>query len=325
MPLNSGVGEDFKDLRVILDCKEIKPVHPKGNKSWIFIGRTDAEAETPVLWPPDAKDWYTGKDADGSFPILLGKIEGQRRRDEMVEWHHWLKGCEFEQGLGDGDGQGGLACCSPWGCKESDMTERLNWTSQQQTREASKQGWVITSSLLRSVAEHMVAHAPSLGKPIPPPCKVSSCSLEPRAACGHRDLSPLRTPSLICVWSMLSGSEGWQTSSKARTCWARFPLEDGLPWWINVKESSCQWFDPWVRKRPWRKWQPTPVSLPGKFHGQRKPGRLQSTGSQRIGHDWATELDWRNSSEIKGKWCYLNISWTSGGASLSLFHPVLLG
>ena len=113
-----------KTLESPLDCKEIQPVHPKGNKSWIFIGRTDVEAETPILWPPDTKNWLSGKD------LMLGKIKGGRRRgwqDEMVGWHHRLGGHEFEHALGVGDGQGSLEFCSPRGCKESDMTGWLNW------------------------------------------------------------------------------------------------------------------------------------------------------------------------------------------------------
>ena len=115
-----------KTLESPLDCKEIQPVHPKGNQSWIFIGRTDAEAETPILWPPDGKNWLIGKDPD------VGKDWGWEEKgmteDEMVGWHHWLDGNESEQTPGVGDGQGSLACCSPWGCKELDVTERLNWT-----------------------------------------------------------------------------------------------------------------------------------------------------------------------------------------------------
>jgi len=115
-----------KTLESPLDCKDIKPVHPKGNQSWLFIGRTDAEAEAPIFWPPAAKNWLTGKDPDA------GKDWRQEEKgmaeDEMVGWHHQLNGHEFEQALGVGAGQGGLACCSPWGCKESDMTEQLNWT-----------------------------------------------------------------------------------------------------------------------------------------------------------------------------------------------------
>ena len=107
-----------------LDCKEIQPVNPKGNQSWIFIGRTDAEA--PILWPPDAKNWLIGKDPDA------GKDWRQEEKgmteDEMIGWHHRLDGHEFEQSLGVGDGQRSLACCSPWGCKELDTTEWLNWT-----------------------------------------------------------------------------------------------------------------------------------------------------------------------------------------------------
>ena len=103
-----------------------KAVHPKGNQSWIFIGRTDAKAETPTLWLPDAKNWLTGKDPEA------GKCwrweEKGTTEDEMLEWPHWLDGHEFEQALGVGDGQGSLACCSPWSCKESDMTEWVNWT-----------------------------------------------------------------------------------------------------------------------------------------------------------------------------------------------------
>ena len=109
-----------KTLESPLDSKEIQPVHPEGNQSWIFIGMTDAEAETPVLWPPDGKNWLIGK------TLMLEKIEGGRRRgrqDEMIGWHHWLDGHEFAQVLRTGDGQGGPVCCSPWGHKESDMTE----------------------------------------------------------------------------------------------------------------------------------------------------------------------------------------------------------
>ena len=112
-----------KILESPLDCKEIQPVRPKENQSWIFIGRTDPEAETPRLWSPDAKNWLTGKDPDA------GKDWRQEKgmtEDEMLGWHHSLNGQEFEQAPGV-DGQGSLACCSPWDRKESDSTERLNW------------------------------------------------------------------------------------------------------------------------------------------------------------------------------------------------------
>ena len=113
-----------KTLESPLDSKEIKPVNPKGNYPWIFIGRTDAEAEAPILWSSDAKSRLIGKDPDG------GKDWRQEEKgtteDEMVGWHHRLNGYEFEQTPGDGGGQGSLSCFSPWGCKESDMTERVN-------------------------------------------------------------------------------------------------------------------------------------------------------------------------------------------------------
>ena len=115
-----------KTLESPLDCKEIQLVNPKGNQSWIFIGRTDAEAEAPILWPSDVKNWLIEK------MLMLGKIEGGRRRGrQRIRWLDGITetwGTEFEQAPGVGDGQGSLACCSPWGHKESDMTERLNWT-----------------------------------------------------------------------------------------------------------------------------------------------------------------------------------------------------
>ena len=115
-----------KTLESPLDYKELQPVHPKGNQSWVFIGRTYVEAETPILWPPDAKscliwkDPYAGKD--------WGQEEKGTTENEMVGWHNQLSGHEFGKTPGVGDGQGGLACCNSWGRKESDTTERLNWT-----------------------------------------------------------------------------------------------------------------------------------------------------------------------------------------------------
>ena len=116
-----------KTLDSPLDCKEIQPVHPNGDQSWVFIGRTDVEAETPVLWPPDAKSWLIWKDPDAGND--WGQEEKGMTEDEMVGWHHQLNGHGFEWTLGIGDGQGGLACCSSWGNRESDTTEqRLNRT-----------------------------------------------------------------------------------------------------------------------------------------------------------------------------------------------------
>ena len=115
-----------KTLESPLDCKEIQPVHSKGDQSWVFIGRTDVEAETPILWPPHAKSWLVGKDPDAGRD--WGQEEKGTTEDEMAGWHHRLYGHEFEQTPGVGDGQGGLACCDSWGHKELDTTERLNWT-----------------------------------------------------------------------------------------------------------------------------------------------------------------------------------------------------
>ena len=109
-----------------LDCKEIKSVNLKGNQSLLFIGGTDVEAEAPILWSPDAKNGLIRKDSDAGKDWR--QEETGTTEDEMVWWHHRLNGHEFEQAPGVGDGQGILACCSPWGCKQLDMTEWLNWT-----------------------------------------------------------------------------------------------------------------------------------------------------------------------------------------------------
>ena len=112
-----------KTLESSLD-KEIKLVHPKGNQPWIFIGRTDVQAKTPILWPPDVKNWLIGKESDA------GKDRGQEEKgtteDEMARWHHRFDGHEFEQAPGDDEGQGSLACCSPWGCKRV----RHDWATE---------------------------------------------------------------------------------------------------------------------------------------------------------------------------------------------------
>ena len=115
-----------KTLETPLDFKEIQPVHPKGDQPWVFIGRTDAEAEMPILWPPHEKSWIIGKDSDAGRN--WGHEETGTMEDEMAGWHHRLNGYEFEWTPGVGDGQGGLVCCDSWGSKESDTTEQLNWT-----------------------------------------------------------------------------------------------------------------------------------------------------------------------------------------------------
>ena len=115
-----------KTLESPLDCKEIQPVHPKGDQSWMFIGRTDVEAETPILWPPDPKNWLIWKDPDAGKDWR--QEEKGRTEDELVGWHHPLNGHVFEWTPGVGDRQGGLMCCGPWGHEELDTTEHLNWT-----------------------------------------------------------------------------------------------------------------------------------------------------------------------------------------------------
>ena len=115
-----------KTLESPLDCEEIQPVHPKGDQSWVFIGRTDVEVDTLILWPPDAKNWFIWKDPDAGKDWR--REEKGTTEDEMVGWPHWLNGHGFEQAQGVGDGQGGLACWSPRGCRVSqDWATELNW------------------------------------------------------------------------------------------------------------------------------------------------------------------------------------------------------
>ena len=126
-----------------LNIKKIKLVNPKGNQSWIYIGRTDAETETSILWPPEEKNWLIGKYPDS------GKDWSQEEKgtteDEMVGWHHWLDGYEFEQALRIGDGQGSLACCISWGSKELDTTEWLNWTESICSKMVKNYNWKASS------------------------------------------------------------------------------------------------------------------------------------------------------------------------------------
>ena len=148
-----------KTLESPLDCKEIQPVHSEGDQPWDFFGRNDAIAETPVLWPPHVKSWLIGKDSDAGRD--WGQEEKGTTEDEMAGWHHQLNGREFEWTPGVGDGQGGLACCNSWGCKELDMTERLNWTELnwlillqspnklEITSQTSTWEWMLTSFVLQ--------------------------------------------------------------------------------------------------------------------------------------------------------------------------------
>ena len=139
-----------KTLESPLDCKEIQPVHSEGDQPWDFFGRNDAKAEAPVLWPHHAKSWLIGKDSDAGRD--WGQEEKGTAEDEMTGWHHWLDGRESEWTPGDRDEQGGLTCCNSWGCKESDTTERLNWTELNWTlTEVLVKGWLSDAPSMSTV------------------------------------------------------------------------------------------------------------------------------------------------------------------------------
>ena len=133
-----------KTLASPLDCKEIQPVHPKGDQSWVFTGRTDAEAETPLLRPSPVKSWLIGKDPDAGRD--WGKEEKGTTEDKMAGWHYRLNAHEFGWTPGVGDGQGGLACCGSWGRKELDTTKRLNWTEHIVNTQVMLNKWMLLTT-----------------------------------------------------------------------------------------------------------------------------------------------------------------------------------
>ena len=137
----------WRTLESLLDCQKIKSVNTKGNQSWTFIGRMDAEAETPILWPPDEKNWLIWKDPNAERDWM--QEEKGTTENERVGWHHWLDRHEFEQTPRVGDGLGSLVCCSLEGCKELDTTERLNWTELKFYRKQTKQKlWLIKVNII---------------------------------------------------------------------------------------------------------------------------------------------------------------------------------
>ena len=148
MDVRIGLWRELSTKELMLsNCKDIQPVNPKGNQSWTFIGRIDAEAETPIVWPPDVKNWLIWKDPDAGKDWRWE--DKGTTEDEMVRWHDWLDGHEFEHTPGVGDGQGSLACCSPWGCKESDTTEQLNWTESSMREQRQMWGLRLVEYLQR--------------------------------------------------------------------------------------------------------------------------------------------------------------------------------
>ena len=154
-----------------LDCKEIQPLHSKGDQSWVFFERTDAKAEIPTLWPPLVKSWLIGKDSDVGRD--WGQEEERMTEDEMAGWHHRLDEREFEWTPRDGDGQGGLACCDSWGRKESDTTERLKWTEASLSITNSRSSLKLIKLVMPS--SHLILGRPLLLlPPIPPSIRVFS-------------------------------------------------------------------------------------------------------------------------------------------------------
>ena len=241
-----------KTLKSPLDCRESQPVNPKGNQSWMFIGSTDAEAETPVLWPPDVKNWLIRKDPDA------GKDWWQEEKglteDEMVRWHHWLNGCEFEQALAIGDRQGSLAWWNPWGCKELDTTERLNWTEL---------NW--TELFERLKVKMKVWARVDVWR-----CLFSLSYRWPQTQCLHTAF-PLRSHRERKISGVSSFS--YKDAKPIETSLHSYDLTSEVVPVIKTRLAMQEIQETWVQslgqEDPWRwKWQPTPVFLPGKSYEQ---------------------------------------------------------
>ena len=185
-----------KSLESPLDCKEIQTVHPKWDQSWLLFGRTDVEGETPILWPPDAKSWFTGKEPDA------GKGWGQEEKgtteDEMVGWHYWLNGLESEQSPRVGGGQGSLACCSSWGRKESDTTELLNWTEL---------NWKMTIGSELTFFQRRLTNGQYVQYQI-----FNITNLQGNANQNHNEI-----PFRMAVIKMTEDNKGWQDCGRKRT------------------------------------------------------------------------------------------------------------
>ena len=147
MLLNCGAGEDSWES---LGLRGNQLVHPKGDQSWVFLGRTDAEAETPILWPPHAMSWLIGKDLDNGRD--WGQEEKGTTEDEIAGWHQQLDGHEFGWTPGVSEGQGSLACCDSWGHKESDTTEQLNWLIH---RRVKKYMYVLFCRKVHIISSHL--------------------------------------------------------------------------------------------------------------------------------------------------------------------------
>ena len=182
-----------KTLESPLDCKEIQLAHSKGDQSWVLIGRTDAKVETPMLWPLHAKSWLIGKSYDAGTD--WEQEEKGTTEDEMTGWHHWLDEHEFRWTPGVGDGQGGLACCNSWGRKESDTTERLNWTESLITPDGS----VAERRYSFSGKKHFSIWGPmwSLGRGL--------CGCTCYSICGHLGTGVKSTKSRAGLWLRNSG------------------------------------------------------------------------------------------------------------------------
>ena len=209
----------MKTLESSLDCKEIKTVNPKGNQPWILTRRTVVEAEAPMLWPPDVKNWLIRKAPDAGK--AWRQEEKGRTEDEMVGWHRWLDAREFEQAVGVGSGQRSLACCSPWGCKKSDTTERLNWLNWNATDGASPVVLVVKDLRDSAGDTGNVGSIPGSGR-------------SPGGGHGHlRQYSCLKNPMDRGAWRAtsigLQGGHDWS---------------DTCCWWETVLSSTYKHFWP---------------------------------------------------------------------------------
>ena len=240
-----------KTLESPSDCREIQPVHSKGDQPWDFFGRNDVEAETPILWPPDVKGWLIWKDSDAGKD--WGQEENWTTEDEMVGWHHRLNGHGFGWTLGVGDGQGGLACCSSWDHKESDTTKWLNWTD---ILRSGIVGLFDNSKFNFLRSQHVAFH--------------SGCTIL------HFYQECIRF-QFLCIFPNIYSF----------VLFFKITILMDLKWYLICFICSPLWSDLAYIHILEKEMAAHSSTLDWRIPGTEEPGGLPSMGSHRFGHDWS--------------------------------------